>query len=115
MDTEPASGRTRPAMILKVVLFPAPLGPSSPSTSPSPTSNETSSTARAAPKRLVTPAIWSNGDDTRLSSMPQTTTAHHGEIFPTGDRSIPVSIRHHRSMDEHRGHADADCRQTTTT
>jgi hypothetical protein len=49
MRTSPASGRSRPAIIPTVVLSPAPLGPSSPTTSPAPTLNETSDTAVMAP------------------------------------------------------------------
>src|SRR5579883_3637163 len=49
----PESGRSSPAAHRKVVLFPAPLGPSNPTISPAATSKESPSTASFFPKRLV--------------------------------------------------------------
>ena len=49
----PLVGRLRVVIIRTVVVLPAPLGPSSPSTEPSGTTNETSSTASVSPKRLT--------------------------------------------------------------
>src|SRR3954447_14448655 len=53
--TSPASGRTSPSSILMTLVLPAPLGPSSPSTSPRATVNETSSTACWRTYRLRRP------------------------------------------------------------
>ena len=48
-------GRLSVHSMLIVVLFPAPLGPRKPKTSPAATSNETPRTASNAPKRLTRP------------------------------------------------------------
>ena len=53
--TEPALGRSAPAIRLKVVLFPEPFGPMRPRISPSATSKETFLTARKPSKLLVSP------------------------------------------------------------
>lgn len=45
----PVVGRTIPTMLRSVVVFPAPLGPTSPSTSPGATRNERSRTASRVP------------------------------------------------------------------
>src|SRR2546422_498504 len=45
----PPVGRTMPTMLRKVVVFPAPVGPTSPSTSPGPPLNDKSRTAATAP------------------------------------------------------------------
>src|SRR5215208_1315481 len=52
----PALGRTRPVSILMVVVFPAPLGPRKPKTSPRRTAKLTASTAVKAPYRRVSPS-----------------------------------------------------------
>src|SRR6185436_15397071 len=46
----PESGRSRPAIIRRVVVLPQPDGPSNPKNSPCATSRETSATARVDPK-----------------------------------------------------------------
>ncbi len=51
----PAVGATSPASALKKVLLPAPFGPISPMMSPAATLRLAPSTARKAPKLLVTP------------------------------------------------------------
>src|SRR5215831_10062941 len=51
----PASGSSKPAMVLRVVVFPHPEGPSSAISSPSRTSRSRSSTATTLPKRFVRP------------------------------------------------------------
>src|SRR5258705_482675 len=51
----PASGNSKPAMVLRVVVFPQPEGPSSAISSPSRTSRCRSSTATTLPKRFVRP------------------------------------------------------------
>jgi hypothetical protein len=45
----PAVGSSTPRIMLMVVVFPAPFGPSSPTISPRATSNDTPSTATVAP------------------------------------------------------------------
>src|SRR5258708_22261226 len=52
----PASGRSRPAIIRKLVVLPHPDGPSSVKTCPRCTSSAMPSTARSAPKSLLTPS-----------------------------------------------------------
>ena len=51
----PADGRSNVLSMLRIVVLPAPLGPSKPKSSPSAISNETSLTASRAPKILVKP------------------------------------------------------------
>src|SRR5690349_7920919 len=53
MSTSPSSGRSKPATTRRVVVLPQPLGPSSVSTAPCFTSNDTPSTAVTRPKRLT--------------------------------------------------------------
>src|SRR5262249_14077153 len=79
--TAPEVGRRSPVRRLKNVDLPAPLGPMSPSTSPSWTATDASSTALKAPKAMVTlrasssmaglgrerfarppPAVWGQGE-----------------------------------------------------
>src|SRR5262245_28723471 len=48
----PAVGRNSVARTRTVVVFPAPLGPRKPKTSPAPTSNDTPSNAIRSPKRF---------------------------------------------------------------
>ena len=47
IETSPAVGETNPKIILRVVLFPQPLGPSNPKTCPRGISKDTLSTARS--------------------------------------------------------------------
>src|SRR5207237_680619 len=51
----PASANTSPTRTRRVVVLPAPLGPSRPHTSPWPTAKSRASTASTCPKRLVRP------------------------------------------------------------
>src|SRR3954463_13878653 len=51
----PASGSSSVARMRTVVVLPAPLGPSTPSTVPGPTASSTPSSARVAPKDLTSP------------------------------------------------------------
>ena len=53
-DTDPPSGRVVPHTQLKSVVLPAPLGPTTPTASPTPTSIDTSDNAWRPPKRLDT-------------------------------------------------------------
>src|SRR5712691_2876610 len=48
----PESGLRSPSIISRVVVFPAPLGPSRPKNSPAPTSRQTPSAATVSPYRL---------------------------------------------------------------
>src|SRR5882762_10165361 len=57
--TEPASGLSAPAMRLKTVLLPEPLGPIRPRISPSATSNETLLTAVKPPNLFVSCSTFS--------------------------------------------------------
>src|SRR5688572_16230991 len=54
--TDPPSGRRNPAMVSTVVVLPAPLGPSSATTSPASARKDTLATAVRSPKRTVRPA-----------------------------------------------------------
>src|SRR6476661_7435335 len=54
MEMEPLSGRSRPLISRSVVVFPAPLGPSSTTNSPSLMVSDRSQTASTVPKRLLT-------------------------------------------------------------
>src|SRR5258706_15859182 len=56
MRTRPRSGRASPTSIRIVVVFPAPLGPRKPKTSPAQTSKETSDTTSRLPKLRVSPS-----------------------------------------------------------
>jgi hypothetical protein len=58
---DPAVGAIRVPSIRTVVVFPAPLGPRKPNTSPAETLNETSSTATRSPKRFVRCSTTSAG------------------------------------------------------
>ena len=55
-STRPSLGRTPPVMILNMVLLPAPLGPMTPSASPSASSMLNWSVALTEPKLLETPS-----------------------------------------------------------
>ncbi len=59
--TVPAVGSSTPSITLMVVVLPAPLGPSSPTISPRPTVNETSSSAVTPAYRLQRPATRNAG------------------------------------------------------
>src|SRR3984885_6274358 len=56
MRIRPASGFSRPATRRKVVVFPAPVGPSSTTNAPPSTVSDRSETALVAPKRFETPS-----------------------------------------------------------
>src|ERR1700753_3264444 len=56
MRIRPASGFSRPATRRKVVVLPAPVGPSSTTNVPSSTVSERSETALVAPNRFETPS-----------------------------------------------------------
>ena len=69
--TRPVSGISNPAIILRLVVLPHPLGPSSEKNSPSRMTTSTLSTATTSPKRLVMPSRWipTSGVDTELAVM----------------------------------------------
>src|SRR5579872_5739218 len=52
-------------MQLNSVVFPAPLGPTSPTASPGITERDTSLSAAMPPNRIEIPEAWSNGSATR--------------------------------------------------
>src|SRR3984885_7003139 len=56
MRIRPASGFSRPATRRKVVVLPAPVGPSNTTNAPSSTVSDRSETALVAPKRFETPS-----------------------------------------------------------
>src|SRR5688572_13082298 len=62
----PASGLSRPASSLRVVVLPQPEGPSREKNSPRAIAKETSCTAGAEPKDLLTPRNSAIGDSARL-------------------------------------------------
>ena len=74
--TLPASARTKPQMTLNSVVFPAPLGPMTPTTSPGATVSETSSSAVRPPKRTVRPS-----------------TSQHLRRFVAGGGALIVAVR----------------------
>src|SRR3990172_7474560 len=77
----PPSLRSRPAIIRSVVVFPHPLGPSNVRNLPSSASRLTSSTARTAPKLLLTPERRTA--DTLLVDLPRE-TSHLGHRLQVG-------------------------------
>src|ERR1700741_5304080 len=56
MKMRPVSGLSRPATKRKVVVLPAPVGPSNTTNAPSSTVSDRSETALVAPKRFETPS-----------------------------------------------------------
>ena len=62
-DTRPEVGGSSPAMSLKNVLLPAPLGPITDRSSPARTSKSTALTARSLPKLRVSFSVRSRMDD----------------------------------------------------
>ena len=71
-STDPDTGARSPAIVFSRVVFPAPLGPMRPMTSPAPTCTEAFLSAAIAPYLVVNPDASSNGDQpmvaTRTSS-----------------------------------------------
>ena len=60
-STRPASGRSSPVTIERVVVLPAPLGPTKPNIDPRGTHMVRLSTATLGPNRLVSPSIMTAG------------------------------------------------------
>src|SRR3954471_21590372 len=91
--TSPFSGLIRPAIIDTVVVFPAPLGPSSPTSVPRSTLNDTSSTATSGPNDLRRCAICSIGSILARRSPPPVRFSTNGRFHPTNDGLCPVAGR----------------------
>ena len=68
-DTRPEVGGSSPAMSLKNVLLPAPLGPITDRSSPVRTSKSTALTARSRPKLRVSFSVRSRMDDVSASLL----------------------------------------------
>src|SRR4029453_3971909 len=91
-STSPLSALSKPAIIDTVVVLPAPLGPSSPSSSPLLTANVTSSTATSEPnvlRRFLTLSIGSDAPRSILSLMVKREAS--------AERCIPTSGRFRRT------------------
>src|SRR3954454_20257554 len=67
--TRPVSGRSNPAMMRSVVVFPDPDGPSSVKNSPSPTARSTSSTATTSPYVLRIPSTRTSAAKAALEDV----------------------------------------------
>src|SRR6202521_4883591 len=96
MLTIPWSGCSRPATRRKVVVLPAPLGPSSTKNSPLPIDRERSSTASTSRKRLVTPL--------RVTSAMGHFLAHDERAF-AGQQPLRMAVVEQRALDAE-GEAD---------
>src|SRR5205814_411965 len=64
----PSSGRDRPSSIRAVVVLPAPVGPTSPKTSPGATASSRPSTTRRPPSTFAGPLASSAGGAARAAS-----------------------------------------------
>src|SRR5581483_5510180 len=98
-DAFPDDGAISVARVLTVVVFPAPLGPRNPNTSPWPTSKETSENARRSPKRLLSPStetagaeLVAMGPGDRLGRVSHTVTGVRWQAV--GPRIEPPSVRY---------------------
>src|SRR3954470_18851679 len=92
-STSPFSGLTRPAIIDTVVVFPAPFGPSSPTSVPRSTLNDTSSTATSGPNDLRRCAICSIGGILARGCWRPVRFSTNGRFHPTNDRLGRVACR----------------------
>src|SRR5579859_3971365 len=61
-SASPPDGRASPRRSFTTVVFPAPLGPRKPNTSPRSTVIDREFTATVSPKRLLSPRAWIAGD-----------------------------------------------------
>src|SRR5689334_3111948 len=84
MLTRPASGVSRPATRRKVVVLPAPVGPSSTTNSPSPIVSDRSRTASTVPKRLET--------------LERTTSAMGGRLVQRALQRPAARLLEHRQL-----------------
>src|SRR5437870_8552267 len=88
-STRPAEGRRYPVITRMVVVLPAPLGPSSPRTSPAAMSKLTSSMARTRPKRRPTPRTWTPAVTPRSGAVVGGGVADPlGVVVAGGDRGL---------------------------
>src|SRR6266545_1653985 len=95
----PDVGSSRPARIRRAVVFPEPDGPTSTTNSPSPISNETSSSA----------STWPNRFDTRSNS---TTAISASTLHRARQHSLDeVALEEHVQHDDRQGHDDGSRRQ----
>src|SRR5579859_6605281 len=91
--TTPAEGRNEPASTLSRVVFPAPLGPTTPTASSAPTRKSTPSSTTSAPKRWLTPAASRIG--VAVPTVPTGST-----VFDQAARYGDVRIRRVLANDE---------------
>src|SRR3954470_6144575 len=90
---EPASGKKTPVIIRIVVVFPAPLRPSSPVIVPRWTVNETPSTARRAPNVFTTSRTDQTTDIRKLSQRLSRRIVREGELRFRRNRIVQVEDR----------------------
>src|SRR2546425_86640 len=105
----PAAGRSNPITDESVVVLPAPLGPSTPTISPSRTSSETPLTAATPPYRVSSPSTLSTtglpsevGFDDTLVGLDLAGRAF-GDLLPEVQDGDPIGDAHHevhRVLDE---------------
>src|SRR3989442_11770181 len=102
--TEPAVGLSAPAIRLKVVLFPEPLGPMRPRISPSATWKETFLTAKNPSKLLVSPltcntCLYRSLSRSLLRESVALGEGEHGvrglDLLRPGDARAAVDVLHH--------------------
>src|SRR5260221_7513741 len=90
--TLPEVARSSPAIRLRKVDLPAPLGPITACTSPSANESETPSTAASAPKRRESPSVCKSGSATRASqeSRQAARQEEHHRDHECADQRVPV-------------------------
>ena len=93
MSTSPLSGTTSPAIIDTVVVLPAPFGPSSPTSEPGSTLNDTSSTATSAPNDLRRCLSCSIERILAFRCPPAGWFPTNGTFLPTNGLQTPASCR----------------------
>src|SRR5690606_29425415 len=88
----PASGRSRPVIIERVVVLPAPLGPTMPKNAPGATSRSIASTAAAPPKYLLSPSTESATSGAAGAAAGDSgAVTRTGRRLPRGDGFVSVS------------------------
>src|SRR5436190_22087322 len=83
-------------MVLTSVLFPAPLGPITATSSPSPTSRETSQTAGASPYEMARCRASSNDMDPAQIDLDDPVVSHH-LVREAGGDDLAL-VQHHDTM-----------------
>src|SRR5579863_4940940 len=91
-NARPSLGGSRVVSIRTIVVLPAPLGPSSPKTSPRRTSKLTWSTAVKAPKRLVRSLVCIAGDSGSIVSRKRDLRGHPGLEFVLGLQHLDLDV-----------------------